>query len=515
MRGTPARPSVYWIFIMLLAAYGIGTTLWGEVSDILGGYGSDGIFYGDYTADFNRFLVSGRLNTEIYTRMLPLFIIHNALMLLYGEIKPEMLHIARFDFRYSELVVSGFKAYNLVLYLLSILAVHKLAKLQRMPPYSAIVFFIIVFVSFSQMKQWFFEPVMIDPSTMFHALLLVYFGLSKNLPALALTTIAGFAVNELNAYAGIILCCTTSVRIAGETASGLPRGLSFAAAFTTAALAIYLFYDPMCKDSNENKTIASVFPLSLAALAVFVFFAYQGLLTGMDLRRTARNILREANWILFVLLAALLAGYRVFSLFYADNQIPRPICDDVDQTPITYLLNSIRLGSSRPAGFLVAHLVYFGSGTILIGMYYRKVLAWVRNSGGGFFLVAAAVLILLVNSESRHLIFLFLLLATGLCSVHTFSRRQAAVILVINLLLSKAWVPLNPLGTDIYLEAILNNYDLLFQTPLQKYMMHLGPWMNDRNYIIWLTIGMACCGLLYAVMNSRLFAAPAHVSSSP
>ena len=93
-----------------------------------------------------------------------------------------------------------------------------------------------------------------------------------------------------------------------------------------------------------------------------------------------------------------------------------------------------------------------------------------------------------INTESRQCILGFIFLVIPLANIFENKISWLTVLIILGslILISRLYLPLNPLSTDLYAQAIKNNSTLLFKQPLQKYMMNLGPWMSDKNYLIWL-----------------------------
>jgi len=500
--------NLYKVLLLSLVAFSVYATFFGETTDLFDGYGSDGINYGVFTQRCNELLAKGEVPNKLYDRILPIVIIHNILKATTGELTTEKYFKFKDKafFEYSSKVVLGFKIYNLAVFLLILFMISRIAKQLQMSHHSSVVFLILTIMNFCNLKQCFFEPVMIDPSFFLHGLLILYFALNKNITALAVTTIAGFAVNELTAYAGILLCCTAGINIndnKGQTT--VKKAVAISAGGAACVSAIYLLYNPLCQNSLENDTIATVFPLSLVVLFAVIFLGYRQIIAEADLFSFIKNILYQSRWFLLVLLLVLLIAYRKFSNVHSD-QLIYPICDNVKQTIFNYLLNAIRSGSSRPAGFLVAHFVYFGIGVILYMLYFKRVAEWIRKAGAGFFLLALLSIPLALNSESRQLIFFHALFSLALCSSVSFSKIQAYALLAVSLILSRAWLPINPLGSDLYLEAVIENKELLFTYPLQKYMMNLGPWMNDKNYVVWLVLASITLAAFYLLQRKGVVA---------
>lgn len=146
-------------------------------------------------------------------------------------------------------------------------------------------------------------------------------------------------------------------------------------------------------------------------------------------------------------------------------------------------------GLVHPAIFALSHIVYLGPAFLLILLFPFRLKDAVANLPLPLFWTVMSVFMLMVNSESRTLMaglpFILYVLAAGLRDVSLNITRCAALIGV-SLFLSKFWFTVN--------EGAMDGGFLEF--PMQRYFMHIGPWMNTETYLMQLGVVVICGTLL-------------------
>lgn len=161
-----------------------------------------------------------------------------------------------------------------------------------------------------------------------------------------------------------------------------------------------------------------------------------------------------------------------------------------------FILGLVSNGLVHPAVFIVAHVVFIGPAFLLILLFpvrFRKTAAALPLP---LFWTAMCALMLAVNSESRTLMaglpFIFYVLITALRDL-PIHRFQMVMVIVLSLALSKVWFPINAGEmTGDFLEF-----------PMQRYFMHLGPWMNTTAYALQLAATVVSAGLLWLSFRER------------
>ncbi|GIV34768.1 MAG: hypothetical protein KatS3mg031_2303 [Chitinophagales bacterium] len=485
--------------VSFLLAIGTWNFFYAEQVDLFDGYGPDGLMYGGRNfINLEARIIKGNLKDLIYRRCLPMLVVRSGMRIAGVPVMPEKKYALGPGHFTCHNVLVAYKIYNFIIYLLIVAALVFLCHSLACSPLQTAACLILVLVNFANLKRFFLEPVSLDPSILLHAILLLAFYLRKNMLLLALTAIAGFAINEFNAYAGLLLCAFPFKPLPINSSSlSLKSFLSASVAGIIAAIAVYTYFLPFCPDPLESPPIRYLFPLSVALLAAFVFLAMFFLLRDLDLSSLLNPAaLSTLQWRVLLPVLLIFIAYRVFSYFMAKEEWF--VCQS--SGPIRHLIAAIVYGAARPLGHVVAFTMYFGSSLILTAFFYRKFATRIHALGLPIFLLVLIGIPLALNTHSRQLMFYSVLLPAVLCPLINFKPWQVVALLFINLGLSKFWVKINPLGTDLFLEALKQgNRIALISPPLQKYYVNFGVWISDENYFFWLGI-TAAVGLFLALV---------------
>ncbi|GIV34767.1 MAG: hypothetical protein KatS3mg031_2302 [Chitinophagales bacterium] len=492
--------------VAFLLAMGTWNFFYAEQVDLFDGYGPDGLMYGGrYFINLEKRLLEGDGPEAMYGRCLPMLLVRTGMRLAGLPVEPDKTYALGYGNFSSGNVVLAYEIYNFIIYLLIVAALVFLCHSLACSPLQTAACLILVLVNFANLKRFFLEPVSLDPSILLHAILLLAFYLRKNMLLLALTAIAGFAINEFNAYAGLLLCAFPFKPLPTNSSSpSLKSFLSASAAGIIAAIAVYTYFLPLCPDPLESPPIRYLFPLSVALLAAFVFLAMFFLLRDLDLSSLLNPAsLSTLQWRVLLPVLLIFVAYRVFGYLMAQEE--RIVCQS--NGPINHLITGIVYGAARPLGHVVAFTMYFGSSLLLTALFYRSFARQVLSLGIPVFILVLIGLLLFLNTNSRQLIYYSVLLPAVLCPLINFKPWQVVALFFINLGLSKFWVKINPLGTDLFLEAVKQgNRVALTSPPLQKYYVNFGVWISDENYFFWLGISSVILILLAALF--KLHGAP-------
>jgi hypothetical protein len=154
-----------------------------------------------------------------------------------------------------------------------------------------------------------------------------------------------------------------------------------------------------------------------------------------------------------------------------------------------YFVYILRYSYTRPAGLVAADFAYFGIAFIGVILGWKIICKQAIFYGPGLLILLLIAVVHGLNTESRQMVFVFplllMLLSAGL-SNYKFRNLEVGFLALLGLVSSKVWYPINPLNSADYPVS----FQSLLYSPLQKYFMNLGPWMNDRNYIIHLSCAL-------------------------
>ena len=491
------------IIRILLIFFGCYSTFSGEITDVFDGCGTDGFIYSYFTYDLEDRVKSKEFPYPLYARVLPLAGVYYGTRCFAGPSYKidKTFDLGEYKIPFSKSLFDGFRLYNLFVFILSIYISHLISKELKLNTNGDLMLFGFLFFNFCNLKQYFYEPVMLDPSIFLHGLLLFYAFILRNHLLLIIVTILGFFINEAHAIIALILCgfsfSSNYEQINVFNTLNL-NWLKVILAIVYSSSAIYLFFVPFCIYSDENPTIGYLLPISIATTILFLYYTSVLSLSFLTKINLLKDLWKQFMGWQFIILLFLLITVRWFS-YQISDKLAYPICDDKDMSIITYLLNMVRLSSSRPGGFLVAHFLYLGPIIILCFIFCREILLFLARYGYGILIAISIMLLNFINTESRQCILGFIFLVIPLAKVFQDKINWLTIftMLVSLIIISRFYLPLNPLSTDLYAQAIKDNSTLLFQQPLQKYMMNLGPWMNNKNYLLLLfpTIITLCGGL--------------------
>lgn len=476
----------------LLIFFGFYSTFSGEITDIFDGCGTDGFIYSYFTYDLENRVKKKDFPYPLYARILPLAGVHYGARYIAGSSYKidKTFDLGEYKIPFSKSLFDGFRLYNLFVFIVSIYISHLISKELKLTTKGDVMLLGFLFFNFCNLKQYFYEPVMLDPSIFLHGLALFYVFILRNHLLLIVITILGFFINEANAIIALILCGFSLSSNYEQNNMFNTLNLTWLkaiGAIVYSSSAIYLFYVPFCLYSDENPTIGYLLPLSIPITILFLYYTSTLSLSFLIKANLLKDLWKQFMGWQFITLLFLLITIRLLS-YQISDKLAYPICDDKDMSILTYLLNIVRLSSSRPGGFLVAHFLYLGPIIILCFIFCREILTFLARYGYGILIAMGIMLFNFINTESRQCILGFIFLVIPLANIFENKISWLTVLIILGslILISRLYLPLNPLSTDLYAQAIKNNSTLLFKQPLQKYMMNLGPWMSDKNYLIWL-----------------------------
>jgi hypothetical protein len=157
-------------------------------------------------------------------------------------------------------------------------------------------------------------------------------------------------------------------------------------------------------------------------------------------------------------------------------------CNKSSQFRDVYLADIFVLSLTRPLGYLVAHIAYFGPIVLAVLYYWSSTVEVISRYGLGLVLILPAALAMSLDSESRHLVQFFALLTPFVIKVWDEKGLTSINLLpfcVLSLAWSKIWLSMNTWKD--------------FSTP---YFWQEGPWMT--NYVYgWHALGAFVTGVIF------------------
>jgi hypothetical protein len=258
------------------------------------------------------------------------------------------------------------------------------------------------------------------------------------------------------------------------------------AAFVFASvLALYYVWGRELKYSAAAP-IRVLVPFSLALCLMYVYAASVLLLHGIS----GRTIFTSLTPRRAAIAGTLFAAARIPAYYFASSS--RHYVNALSTTA-----DIVERSVVRPLGFLAAHAIYFGPVFLLFLFYWKPFSKLIRSYGLGLTLVILMGVFLSINTESRQNIpsyvmavpFLGLLVKTPALPARFFWLIGALA-----LASSKVWMRMR-------LPAYDDGKWLRF--PLQRLFMSVGPWIDNRMFVLQGAIVLATAILLYVYLRHR------------
>jgi hypothetical protein len=445
--------------VTLLVAWGLFNLFWGELIPYGEGFGSDGVAY-RLVAEYWPEKLPG-VNDYLGQRCLPSLVVHYSLHLL--DLPLETLTIQR-----------GYIVWQTVLLVAATFLLLAVCDHLRMSDGGKWLMFVLTFVSFANLKVYYFNLGLTDPWA-FALGAFLFFCYVKDRPiGMAAVLLVGPFVWPVLLPMGALLflfppwtaapgSCEDAAIGAGTVQARRWVGLAlFVAALTVSAAVVWGddFYGRMGdpKESVHGWTahigaiiprgvMLAVLPVSMALLAGYVALAAAPLLVPPTwLPRNWRML----PWLLPRV--ACLAG-----IVYLQSKLTplvRERCEWHVQplTPELFFKLMLVTSFAKPLLFLVGHFIWYGPVILVAILRWPEICAEARKLGPGVVLVLLGGLVMSINPESRQscTFFPFFAVLAAKASEDLAERPwRVAALGLIALLVSRIWMPLNTfLGPD-------------------------------------------------------------------
>lgn len=475
-------------------------TFFSEKSPLLSGYGSDGLYYGHYAITLQQQLPKHEFPARGFERMFGIAAVNIIASTFNISVVPDStLVIDKKPYLISHNIVLIYMVYNLLLYFLSLFLWHKIVSRLRLNIWVYILSFILLFINFSNLKQYFYEPVMLDPTTFTFALLLLYAWLYRSAKNLLAVSILALVVNIAAVYVCLVLLAFKREDVHEEVEQKLPAAiLASATSLVVAGLSIYYFVYPLCSSLMENETIRPLFAISALAVSTVVFVIAYNVFANVKvptLSLLAKNI--RPLYALFYL-AIIIATHAIFNNYAATETLT--ICDDKPHSLYNFFISILRLANTRPAGFLSAHLAYFGILLPFMLLNGKWIITQFIRNGYGAIAFLGITGVMFLNTESRQFLLMLPFIVYFIISNPLYRKMRpwhTVTIGIVSLGLSKIWLVINPLDPTKYATDNMQDFYDLYKFPMQRYFMNLGPWMSNDMYVVHLITAILCTAGLY------------------
>lgn len=457
-----------WPIALLLLAYAcvaICAILLGERIPVKGGLGWDGEIYYFISKDFLELWRANIFDSYYIQRIVPSLVV-KAMHWIAGTEHSYELTGTYFGFLNLACMLGG-----TVLLLLTLDDVPKRWK------WMAALF---ALVSFGNLKHAYYYPVLTDSTAFLLGSAMLWAHIRGRRAVLFAVTLVGAFT-----FPSIILMAIPLFVLRSENAATYPivamdirLVLLLLAVVCLLAVVGPAFQGGMRFGTMQPSRLMASAALLCAVLYVFLLWKDLGIISRL---KGASSSIDGKGLVLVFLLFAVVAVVGHFTK-------PSPF------HLLYFALHSVAYGLVHPGISLVAHVVYLGPLFLFMVSYWRRVKRFLGQLPLPLFWCVMFCFMLIVRSESRTLIagwpFIIYTVILALKEL-PLSRWQQGSVLVIALLLSKVWLPIN--------HGDMSGDFLVF--PMQRYFMHIGPWMSTQGYLIHLTAVFISALALWAVMR--------------
>lgn len=455
--------------VTIIAVLGLFSLSWGERVPFHGGLGWDGQIYGAIAQDLDVRSLDG----YYIQRILPSAIVHFSLIVLRQPL----------DNRH---VVLGFSLLNFVLLLLSCILYRCIAGELNLGKSGIWLGFIGIFVNFAYFKFAWYDPVLTDvTATAISLAMLLFYLRRQQLPLMFVAFLGAYTWPTL-IYAGVFLLMFPRDPIV-ERETNQPRYLAAGlAAFVFAGVIALYYVKGYGRYPVEVRGTGAAIPLNLVLCTLYIYLASVSLLHGIS----AQTILTSLTPRHAVAATTLFLAVKIPAFLLADSS--KHHVNGIG-TSAGILMHSV----VWPLGFLVSNPVYFGPVFLLFLLFWKPFSKIIRDYGIGLTLVVFMGVFMSINTESRQNIPSYVmavpflgLLVEKLALPGWFFWLMGALALAS----SKVWMCMS-------LPAYDDTQYLRF--PLQKFFMSLGPWMNNRMFVLQGILVVITTVLLYAYLKNK------------
>lgn len=145
-------------------------------------------------------------------------------------------------------------------------------------------------------------------------------------------------------------------------------------------------------------------------------------------------------------------------------------------TPMVFGMNLVQQILYFPFSWIWSHITFFGPGVWMLLFWGRTLTHYLMKQSNGVILFAFVSLLLMMGSESRQFMYcwpFWVWLLLPICSKLSITKPQAFAFVVLCLVQSKFWFPINTGNSFI-------DYDY-GSFPNQRYFMNHGPFMSQAS----------------------------------
>lgn len=450
--------------IFLFFSWIIWNIFFGEHIPAGDGLGWDGTRYAKLAKDFPNLFFHKQIDQYLLQRTLPSSIVYfcarfNGIQLTNAQIP------------------LAFSIYNASLLLIALFIWDAIVKKLAWRPQVRLISFAGLFLNYAILKMNTYYPTLTDTSAFVCGLLMIYFFLCKKNYYVLLTGLFGAFIFPTLLYIGILLYIFPKQNNPDSTprlnmTSKKVIVLAMVKALIIVALSIGIYW------VTHNEALGGFYALPVLLISAITLFVYLFYALFPISHYSFHYFSRLKHAISYRVIVALLV---IFCLHAFIGVVSND--DVVLLTPHLFIINITKQALAYPLNFLISHVIYYGPIVCLIMYFWQDVVKYIQGLGFGLFFVTALYVVLFIGSESRQLINFF---PIGVIAIaETLNRKVVSwkfsyLFVLLSLLVSKAWLPLNH---GNWPSLLTNPPELTLEFPLQWYFMSQGPWVSHKMYI--------------------------------
>jgi hypothetical protein len=486
-------------FVLAIAAFLLAVTVWllGERIYVQGGLGGDGVIYARWAKDFSSEVFVKKLDTYYIQRILPPAIVHYG-MRLFGAPLTDLN------------VIHAYCVLSVILYTLMGYVWGRIASLLVVSPAGRWLGFVMLFVNYIMLKYTYFLPVTTDIYAYALGLFMLHAYLTGRRVQLAVLTALGAFVWPLSVYIGGSLLVFPATKKAKDELPVLPVRVlaAIVAAGMTAFAIVGIRYVLRTGPELANglvdppylAPIQRLLPVSYIVVGAYLFLGLTFLLRSSRLI-DRRQYLGRPQFVGFVVATFVIGGVRLLQGWWSTGVHVFGVGEMLAITAFTSV--------AKPGVFLVMHAVFFGPAFLLTVLLWPRVCSLMQRQGVGLTLAILLGLLLSLNSQSRYLLNVFVMVipfAVMAADELAWKPRFLTLMAGLGVLFSKCWLPMN--GNHQY-------HGRFLEFPDQLLFMTHGPWVSNVMYAVQGVIVLAIGWLIVArrVRTKADAAAPARLAA--
>lgn len=483
---------------LLVLVWGIISILFLPVVPIASGFGWDGVFYGRVAMDFSNMI--GGMDNYHSGRIFPGVLIHYVLKLLRA---PLTVPSALFAYQVYTVCVLTLSAWLWV-------GIGERALLSSTAQWTG---FMALFIGYPVINLYFYYPSLTDITVFAMGMAMLYAYLTRNRPVLLVVSALAFFCWPTGIVIGMMLFIWSGVENTFwvERRRGIWPFLLIVLALSPLLFEILRIANidsvvhfaathglggQRVRDLTEDGAGKSYDWLALVSSLVLVgylLFIYWRLLYDFNLAGFVRASFKKG---------ILLRGGIALVILVTLSLLKRTLFDPTLSTVTlgSYLYDVVHLSTRFPLQFLVCPISYWGPVVLLLLLFFRSWISFVKRTHFPLMLGLLFTLLFSINAESRAITNFYPMIVFGVVSAIDFSRLKndrlfIGLFLGTSLLYSKIWLPIH-LPATVFPTTIDKGLE---QFPMQWYFMNFGPWINGQMYLLHALAAVVFFGVFYFV----------------